>query len=392
MKKILPLLLAIGLTSTSGAVIPPPEVDAPIYVLIDGGTGSVIAEKASDQPVPIASVTKIMTAYVVFKEIQHGTLALSDEVKISKSAYDRNGSTMFLEIGQRVTVEDLVKGLLSVSGNDAATALAEHISGDEERFAQLMNGYAKNIGMLDSNFINASGLDSSKGAGLSTAKDLSKVIYRLMNEFPDYYQYFSIKEFSFNGIAQKNRNALIHESNDYTGLKTGYTSRAKYCLAASYSKNDRDVAAVVLGAKTSTKRFNAARILMNYGYRRFANITPIDENRRILDLPVYFGDRDEVAVYPAESFSMTVPRELTGEVDNKHVKLEVSLIDNEYGFPYVSAPISSEPMVVGEIRVRYKGDLVKKVPLITKDAIESSGFIDKGFDFLSLKYKSVSKG
>ena len=272
-------------------MIPPPNVSAPMYVLIDGDTGSVIAEKEANTPVPIASVTKIMTAYVVFKEIQHGTLALSDEVKVGKNAYDRNGSTMFLEIGQKVTVENLVKGLLAVSGNDAATALATHISGDETRFAHLMNEYAKNIGMKSSNFINASGLDSSKKAGLSTAMDLSKVVFRLMNEFPEYYDYFSIKEFAFNGIKQDNRNALIHESPDYTGLKTGYTSRAKYCLAASYNKNDRDVIAIVLGAKSSTKRFDAAKILINYGYRRFANITPLDEDRKVLSLPVYFGEK-----------------------------------------------------------------------------------------------------
>ena len=391
-RKILPLLFALGITSTSLAVIPPPEVSAPMYVLLDGDTGSVIAEKSAKNPVPIASVTKIMTAYVVFKEIQHGTLSMSEEVIVGKSAYDRSGSTMFLEIGQKVTVEDLIKGLLAVSGNDAATALAEHISGDEQRFAQLMNAYAVEIGMTDSDFINASGLDSQSNAGKSTAMDLSKVIYRLINDFPEYYEYFSIKEFAYNGINQSNRNALIHESDEYTGLKTGYTQRAKYCLAASYRKGDRGVVAVVLGAKSSAKRFDAARVLINYGYRRFANITPIDETRKVLSLPVYFGEMDEIAVYPSESFSMTVPRELTGEIDNGDVTLEVSLENNDFGFPYVSAPIASKSLVVGEIRVLYQGRLVKTVPLITKGAIASSGFFDKGIDFLRLKYKSLTNG
>lgn len=380
-------------SSIVNAALPAPNVPVNNYILVDATTGTVLAEKNADAKVKIASVTKIMTAYVAFKELKNGAVSLSDDVKIRKEAYERNGSKMFLEIGSNVKFEELIKGLLAVSGNDAATAIAQHVSGNEERFAQLMNAYAQDIGMHNSYFTNASGLDKHTDP-YSTARDLSILTRRLVREFPEYYHYFSIKSFTHNGIPQPNRNALIHESDNYTGLKTGYTRKAKFCMASTYKKGERELIAIVLGAKNPKERFKAVRTLTKYGLRFFVNMTPIDKNQKVFDYPVLYGDANSVPVYPAETFSFSMPATIGDIADHsKKILLLVKFNDNKGGTTHINAPIKAgEDFEVGTISVKYGKEIIKTVPLITRGSVKEAGALSKAKDYIYFNYlKLVDK-
>ncbi|WP_210498361.1 D-alanyl-D-alanine carboxypeptidase family protein [Vibrio crassostreae] len=365
-----------------------PNVPSDNYIIIDTTTGSVIAEKGADEELGIASLTKIMTSYVVFKEIQNGTLSLNDQVTVSKKAWETKGSRMFIEVGTQVTVDELLNGLISVSGNDAAVALAEHITGSEDRFAELMDAYAAKLGMENTKFANVSGLPSKKEA-YSSARDLSILSKALITEHPEMYKKFSIKSFTYNDITQKNRNALIHESSSYDGLKTGYTMGAGYCLAASFAKDDRRLITIILGADSPAQRFSDAKTLTNFGFRRFKNVKPVNEESAIHEIDVFFGEKDSVKVYPQEDFQFTIPRSLTNEDESKDITLKAELNGNGDNGAMLFAPFEDN-FVVGELTVQYKGETVATVPLVTREGVNEGSWWTKLEDWVTLKYISLA--
>ncbi|HIG79714.1 MAG TPA: D-alanyl-D-alanine carboxypeptidase, partial [Cycloclasticus sp.] len=266
MKRILFILSFFVTTQVSALPIPSaPDLKARSYHVIDFDSGTVIASKSPDLKLAPASMTKIMTALIVFREIRHGNLSLSEKVRISEKAWRTPGSRMFIEVNKFVSIDDLIHGMLVQSGNDATVALAEHIAGDEKTFAQFMNQVAKELNMVNSHFINSSGLPDDNH--YTTAKDLSILTRALIAESPELYKINAIKEFTFNGIKQQNRNKLLWRDSSVDGVKTGHTEDAGYCLVSSAVRDNMRLISVVMGTDSVSARNNINQALLNYGYR-----------------------------------------------------------------------------------------------------------------------------
>ncbi|HHJ3079586.1 TPA: D-alanyl-D-alanine carboxypeptidase family protein [Vibrio parahaemolyticus] len=383
LKKQLLTVALITICSSSQALplMPAPNVPAKSFKMIDISTDTVLAEKDSAKTTEIASLTKVMTAYVTFNELKNGTLNLDDEVLISKKAWRTDGSKMFIEAGKKVRVEDLVKGMIIVSGNDASVALAEHIAGSEERFVELMNNYAKAIGMTDTVFANATGLPT-RAEQHSTARDLATLATRVFKDFPEYTHYFKEKEYTFNDITQPNRNKLLNESDSYSGMKTGYTARSGYSLMSSFHEDGREIITIVLNSDSVTDRFMAAKTLTNYGYRRFANVKPIEEGTPITKIPVLYGKADSIYVYAEKDLSSTIPIGINPITEDIHLvgKLE----KNGDIDPVLFAPVDKN-YVVGKLTAYYKGEELGSVNLITKENVEEANPFKKIKDWVKLK-------
>ena len=264
------LVLAFGYGSdlADAAPVPaPPEFKAAAWLLQDHLSGHVIAEHGADARLEPASLTKMLTVYVVFAELKAGKFALSDRVLVSKKAWKMPGSRMFIEVDTRVGVEDLIKGVVIQSGNDASVALAEHVAGDESAFADLMNQYASRIGMTSSHFVNSSGLPDPEH--YTTARDMAVLAQALIRDFPDHYALHAQKEFVFNGITQYNRNKLLWQDETVDGLKTGHTEAAGYCLVASAQRDGMRLLSVIMGTDSERSRARQSRALLAYGFRFF---------------------------------------------------------------------------------------------------------------------------
>lgn len=379
-------LIAIALSATclsaqAAPLMSAPSVPAKSYTLVDTSTGTVLAENNATELTEIASLTKVMTAFVTFSELRNGTLNLNDEVLVSKKAWKTDGSKMFIEAGKKVLVEDLIQGIIIVSGNDASVALAEHIAGTEERFVELMNNYAKAIGMKDTKFANATGLPS-KAKQHSTANDLALLAATIFKEFPEYAHYFDVEEFTYNDITQPNRNRLLNESPSYNGMKTGYTGRSGYSLMSSFEEDGRNIIAIVLNSESVADRFMAAKTLTTYGFRRFKNVSPIEANTQITTIPVFYGTHDEVPVYAEKTLTVTLPLGIKPVEEEIHLvaKLEKN---GEYD-PMLFAPVA-ENFVVGTITAFHKDREIGTVNLITKSEVVEANPIKKLTDWVKLK-------
>ena len=272
---ILAVLLAVAASwaAIAEAALPTPgapDLSARSYVLLDYTTGQTIVERDADRPVPPASITKLMTAYLVFQALDDGDITLDDQVTVSEKAWRMGGSRMFIEVGKQVTVEQLLQGMIVQSGNDAATALAEYIGGNEESFVAQMNAAAERLGMDASHFENPTGWPAD-GHEMS-ARDIATLLSRLIHEFPDLYHYFRQKSYTFNGIKQYNREKLLFRNDWVDGGKTGHTEEAGYCLATSGAREGMRLVSVVLGTDSDEARNNQAEALLNYGFRFFENV------------------------------------------------------------------------------------------------------------------------
>ena len=262
--------LFVSFSSATAELLPlpaPPIIGATSYLVIDGRTGLEIAALEPDMAVAPASLTKLMTAYVVFTTLKENQIQIGDEVTISEKAWRAEGSRMFIEVGKRVSVQDLLLGMIVQSGNDASIALAEHVAGSEDVFAEIMNQYAQALGMLSSHFVNATGL--SHAEHYSTARDLATLARAIIDEFPEYYKWYSVKEFTFNNIKQPNRNNLLWRDDSVDGMKTGHTDAAGYCLVSSARRDDMRVISVVLGTASAKARIDGSQALLNYAFRFF---------------------------------------------------------------------------------------------------------------------------
>jgi serine-type D-Ala-D-Ala carboxypeptidase (penicillin-binding protein 5/6) len=265
---LLALLIAVDSAAVELHPLPaPPTIGASSYLVIDGRTGYEIASLEPDKAVAPASLTKLMTAYVVFHALEEKQIGLDDEVTVSEKAWRAEGSRMFIEVGKQVAVRDLMLGMIVQSGNDASIALAEYVAGTESVFAELMNQYAKALGMNSSHFINATGLPDDNH--YSTARDLATLARAIVNEFPEYYRWYSVKEYTYNGIKQPNRNNLLWRDPSVDGMKTGHTEAAGYCLVSSAKRDDMRVISVVLGTSSSRARIDGSQALLNYAFRFF---------------------------------------------------------------------------------------------------------------------------
>ncbi|WP_297527380.1 D-alanyl-D-alanine carboxypeptidase family protein [Thiohalobacter sp.] len=332
-----------------------PDVGARGYILEDFHSGRVLAEKAADERMEPASITKLMAAYVIFKELAAGSLNLDDEVTVSERAWRMPGSRMFIEVGKKVPVRDLLKGMIIQSGNDATVALAQHVAGSEATFAEYMNRYARELGLAGSHFTNATGLPDPNH--YMTARDIAKLARALIREFPEYYAWYSEKSFTWNGITQQNRNRLLWRDPSVDGIKTGHTESAGYCLVTSAEREGMRLISVVLGTASEEARANASQALLNYGFRFFETHRLYDAGTRLTEARVWKGEREQLPLGLAETLYITIPRGRYKDLDAT-MQLPGRLV----------APVT-EGTPYGSVQIRLDGELVAEAPLVALESI-----------------------
>lgn len=365
------MLLIAGTALAQQAPTPAaPQIAAESYVLMDYDSGQIIASRNPELELDPASITKLMTSYVVFKQLEDNQISLTDEVRISERAWRTPGSRSFVEVNERVPVETLLKGMIVQSGNDASVALAEHVAGSEDAFAELMNFHAEQLGLQHSQFRNATGLPQ-EGHYVS-ALDMAKLSRALIREYPDYYAWYAIKRFSYNGIDQPNRNALLWRDESVDGLKTGHTESAGYCLVASAKREDMRLISVVMKTDSESARAAATQSLLNYGFRFFRTYKLYEAGQPITQTRVYYGEITEVPLGVRRDFHVTVPR---GRYDdlNGYVSLEESL----------QAPLSTD-RAVGTARVELDDTLLAQAPLYPLREVNEGGWWRSLTDWVSL--------
>lgn len=337
----------------------PPGFNASSYILLDANSGRVLAEKNPDERLEPASITKLMTTYVVYKALADGHIRIEDEVLVSEKAWRMEGSRMFIEVGKRVRVDDLIKGVVIQSGNDASVAIAEHVAGSESAFANMMNAEAEALGMSNTHFVNATGLPDPDH--YMSARDTATLSAAIIREFPDDYALYSDKEFDFNGITQRNRNKLLWSDDSVDGLKTGYTKSAGYCLAASAVRDGMRLISVVMGADGARARATHSQALLSYGFR-FYETHRIYEVGEQLALPrVWKGDKENVPVGTEETLYVTIPR---GQYDNLKARMELG--------SRVMAPLG-RGQEVGEAVVSLEGKEIDRQPLVALRPVPEGG-------------------
>ncbi|QSA97077.1 D-alanyl-D-alanine carboxypeptidase [Methylococcus sp. EFPC2] len=350
-----------------------PELGAKAYVLIDFNSGKVLAEKEADTRLEPASLTKIMTAYVVFRELSKGNLKLEDMVTVSEKAWRTEGSRMFAQVGAAISVENLLKGMIVQSGNDASVALAEHVAGDESVFAQLMNQNAERLGMKNTHFKNSMGLPDPDH--YTTARDLSILTRAMIEEFPEYYKWHSIKEFLFNNIKQTNRNRLLWRDPTVDGVKTGHTDGAGYCLVTSALREGMRLISVVLGTKSDNERANANQALLNYGFRFFETRPLYKANEKLAEARVWKGENTTVDLGLPRDFHVTFPR---GQYNNLKASMEVN--------NSITAPVKQGDKL-GAIKVALNDQTVGQIDLSAMKDVAVGGWFRRGLDTLQLMLK-----
>jgi D-alanyl-D-alanine carboxypeptidase (penicillin-binding protein 5/6) len=360
------------LFTAAHAVVTPsptaPTVIAKSYVLQDFDSGRVLAELNSDQRLPPASITKLMTAYVVSQELHMGNIGLSDEVLISEKAWRMVGSRSFIEVNTKVSVEVLLRGMIIQSGNDAAVALAEHIAGSEETFAQMMNQYAQQLGMVNTNYRNSTGLPDPDH--FTTARDIATLSAAIIRDFPDHYKWYAEKEFTYNNITQHNRNKLLWRDTSIDGLKTGHTEEAGYCLAASAKRGDMRLISVVLGTRSENARAQETQKLMNYGFRFFETHELYQSQTSITDTKVWKGSDKQLALGIAQDLAVTVPR-------GRYKELVATTNIQQP----VIAPVMAGAQL-GEVEIRLGDELIANQALIALSTVEQGSWWRRLIDTL----------
>ncbi len=357
------LLAAAILAATARAAVPVPQapaVNARAYLVEDFHSGQTIAEKNPDQRVEPASITKLMSAYVIFQEIRNGTLSLEDRVQISEKAWRTPGSRMFVEVGTQVSVADLLKGMIIQSGNDATVALAEKVAGTEASFASLMNHHAAQLGMSGSHFVNSTGLPDPQH--YTTAHDIARIAHALIEEFPEYYQWYSERQFTYNGITQYNRNKLLWRDESVDGIKTGHTDSAGYCLVTSAERGGMRLISVVLGTKSEEARADASQALLNYGFRFFETHKLYEGNNKLTRARIWKGATENVDVGLRDTLYVTIPR---GQYNNLDAAMQLR--------EQIIAPVSQDE-VLGRVLIRLGDQLVAEKDLVALQPVDEGNF------------------
>lgn len=341
---------------------PLPELTAKSWVLIEQQTGWVIAEKNADMPIEPASLTKLMSVYVIFSLLADEKIGLQDKVKISKNARYVEGSRMFAELSSELTVLELLKGVIVQSGNDASIALAEYVDGSEQGFVMRMNAAAEKMGLMNTQFANVTGLPDSNH--YSSARDVALIGRAIIDDFPQYYSWFAMTEMTYNNIRQPNRNSLLNKVDWVDGLKTGHTESAGYCLAATGERDDQRFIAVVTGTNSDQQRSTEALSLLNYAFTNYDVFVPKPE-QLARTIRVYGGKEDQVNLIAAQPLSLVVPKGTTDQI-----KLEYRVDD------YLIAPINKQEDV-GVLRVSYMDELAGISSVQTVSAVELGSLLKR---------------
>ncbi|MCP5160998.1 MAG: D-alanyl-D-alanine carboxypeptidase [Hahellaceae bacterium] len=353
------------------ALIPsPPQIAAKSYVLMDATSGDIIIENNAHEVLPPASLTKMMTAYIVEYEIARGNIKATDDVLVSVNAWRTGGSKMFIKEGTRVPLAELLKGVIIQSGNDASIALAEHIAGGEGAFADIMNQHATLLGMKNTHFRNATGLPADDHK--TTAFDLAILARAIIRDFPEQYAIYSEKYFTYNNIRQPNRNLLLWRDKSVDGLKTGHTDEAGYCLVSSAKRDDMRLISVVLGTRSEEARAKETQKLLNYGFRYYETHKLYDAGQSLMDAPVWLGTQDQVALGAARDVIVTIPR---GQKEKLQATLDVESV--------IKAPFSAG-QEFGRLKVTLADQTVVDRPLVALQDVEEGGFFKRLWDLIKL--------
>ena len=347
-----------------------PSIAAKAYVLMDHNSGIILAANNENEKRSPASLTKLMTSYVVFKRLKEEFITLDDEVKISEKAWRTGGSKSFIEVGKMIKLKDLLQGMIIQSGNDASVALAEHVAGSEGTFVLFMNDYAQQIGMENTRFENASGLPHDDQ--YTTAKDMALLSSAIIRDFPVYYEWYKQKEFTYNNITQTNRNKLLFTDSTVDGLKTGWTQKAGYCLVTSANRVDMRLISVVLGSDSPAIRTSETEKLLDYGFRFFETQSVNDISHQVR---VYKSEKANIKVGVADSSFLTLPRNQF-RYTTQTINLNQDLI----------APISQGEQV-GELVVSFNDQNIATLPLIALENAAEAGFISKMIDTIKLLFR-----
>ena len=372
---VLVSLVAQGVGAQSALIPSPPELGAKSYVLMDGDSGRVLVSKEPDERLAPASLTKMMTAYIADRELAEGRLSLADETTVSVEAWRTGGSRMFLEEGSSVSVEDLMRGIIIQSGNDASVALAEHIAGGEGSFAQMMNQQAQQLGMENSRFTNATGMPDPDM--YTTAYDMALLSVAKIRDFPESYDMYAERYFTYNDIRQPNRNRLLWRDQSVDGLKTGHTRDAGYCLAAAAKRDGMRLVAVVMGADSEEARARQAQQLLNYGFRYYETERLYEAGEKVLDAEVWSGAGDSVDLGLEDDLYVTIP---TGGRERMESTVEVDSI--------LRAPLQAGE-VYGELQLTLEGETLAERDLVALHDVEEGGFFKRIWDAIKLFFHQL---
>lgn len=370
---LLSSVLIFAPLSSAVTIIPDaPQINAKGFILIDYTTGKVIAEGNADMQLAPASLTKMMTSYIIGKELENGNISNNDKVMISENAWAKNfpdSSKMFIEVGTEVSVDLLNQGIIVASGNDACVAMAEHIAGSESAFADLMNAHAEQLGMSSSFFENSHGLDSS--SHMTTPRDMAVLANAIIREVPEEYALYKQKSFTYNNIKQYNRNSLLWDKSlNVDGMKTGHTSNAGYSLVTSATKGGMRLVTVVMGTESERARKVESKKLLNYGFRFFETTTPYKAGEQFASNRIWFGDKEQVSLGIIEDTHITIPR---GQRKNLKANFELT--------KELEAPLA-KGTVVGTLFLQLDGEDIAQYPLVTLEEVNEGSFFSKMLDYI----------
>ena len=366
----LALFLSYFLIGNESFIPDPPSIGSSNYILIDSTTNRILAQKNPDERIEPASITKIMTGYVVSDQVEEGFINLQDEVLISENCWRKEGSKMWIREGTTVSLLDLIKGMVIQSGNDASCAIAEHVAGSEENFVELMMKYVKRMGLSNTNFVNATGWPEENH--YSSARDIAKLSSLLIKDFPEHYSLYKEKSFTYNNIPQRNRNALLWQDDSIDGIKTGHTETAGFCLVSSGKRDDTRLISVIIKSNSEKTRLTDTRRLLDYGFRYFRTKKLVSKGQKLKEEQVWGGESDSVFIAPSRDFYLTLPLR-----DFK--KIEPLIVLNDY----LQAPLS-EGQVVGKMLFKLGAEDVGSIDLIAVEEIKGMGIFGKAWSNIKL--------
>lgn len=368
------VVLAAASSAEAAVVTPtPPAVKARAYILQDYDSGEILVEANADERMEPASLTKMMTVYVVLAQLAEGKFQMDDRVPISKKAWKMGGSKMFIEVGKEVPVEDLLKGVIIQSGNDASVALAEYVAGDESAFADLMNQYAARLGLTNTNFVNASGLPHADH--YTTARDMANMAVALIRDFPVHYPWHAIRAYTWNNIKQYNRNPLLRLNDSVDGVKTGHTESAGYCLVASAKQDDMRLVSALLGSESEESRLEETQALLRYGFRFFETNRLYEGGTPITQVRVWKGASEQIDSGLADDLYLTVPR---GEWN----KLDTGIAIDQT----ILAPVSAGQKI-GVVNISLAGETIAERPLVALGEVPQGGLWRRMSDSVKLWFQ-----
>ena len=371
---IVTLLMPLG-SNADSLIAKPPQIAASGYILMDAASGQVLVAHNADEQLPPASLTKMMTAYVADHELERGNINMKDQVLVSVKAWRTGGSRMFIREGTSVSVEDLLKGIIIASGNDASVALAEHIAGSEESFADLMNRHAERLGMTTTRFRNATGWPAD--GHFTSARDMATLALAIINDFPEHYALYAEKSYTYNNITQQNRNLLLWRDNSVDGLKTGHTEEAGYCLVASAKQGNQRLISVVMGTASEQARAVETQKLLTWGFRFFETYRAYDAGDVLSRVPVWMGKDDQLDIGPLTDLVMTIPRD-----SQKNLKAEMKV------HPEIRAPIRKGD-TLGNVVITLNDEVLLDRPLVALNDVERAGFFKRLWHSIRLFFRGL---